>query len=139
MADAADSKSAAPCGRVGSTPISGTKNPRLNCDLLLLDNGGPKVAQSLNNLAFVLLAEGRSRSPVCPGRSPADRGPLYGLATAGACRHVAGSAHAVRCEVTAFWARALTPPGGAGDLLRQVKRSTLHPCEAPFPPQVRSL
>ncbi len=25
MADAADSKSAAPCGRVGSTPISGTK------------------------------------------------------------------------------------------------------------------
>jgi hypothetical protein len=26
MADAADSKSAAPCGRVGSTPISGT-NP----------------------------------------------------------------------------------------------------------------
>src|SRR6185312_14607565 len=27
MADAADSKSAAPCGRVGSTPISGTKGP----------------------------------------------------------------------------------------------------------------
>src|SRR3954470_5627253 len=27
MADAADSKSAAPCGRVGSTPISGTRFP----------------------------------------------------------------------------------------------------------------
>lgn len=48
MADAADSKSAAPCGRVGSTPISGTK--AIEGNIPKTDGGAPGGAPRSENV-----------------------------------------------------------------------------------------
>jgi hypothetical protein len=69
MADAADSKSAAPCGRVGSTPISGTTGL---LTLPILHRGGSRYLEAPQDRA----PRGRAAYPVQSGTTLARTSPI---------------------------------------------------------------